>query len=239
MIWWWGSGLQLELTKPLTRALVRDIENSYPAASVMVTSLLREMNGQNPKGQWYGCRMMQSWSSQGFRECMWARTWPWAGPLATAWKKSLENDTGKMQEQTCNLWTDYQGCPVLLFFSIFNCTRNCTDYWCAHRWFATFLGHPGAGRDAFSNLRTVEFEDDGPIGLEIQWTAPPVVAAVVPGGAGEAALIQQGQAILDINGRQMLVTWCTAFNSRQNRLKPCYRFVWHHPYRAFFSHAVK
>lgn len=32
-----------------------------------------------------------------------------------------------------------------------------------------------------------------------------VVVAVVPGGAGEAAAIQPGQAIFEINGRQMIV----------------------------------
>ena len=32
-----------------------------------------------------------------------------------------------------------------------------------------------------------------------------VVVAVVPGGAGEAAFVQPGQAILDINGCQMMV----------------------------------
>lgn len=54
-----------------------------------------------------------------------------------------------------------------------------------------------------SSERSVEFQE-GPIGLEIQWTAPPVVVAVVPGGAGEAAFVQPGQAILDINGCQMM-----------------------------------
>lgn len=35
--------------------------------------------------------------------------------------------------------------------------------------------------------------------------AAKVVVAVVPGGAGEAAAIQPGQAIFEINGRQMIV----------------------------------
>ena len=41
------------------------------------------------------------------------------------------------------------------------------------------------------------------------------MVAVVPGGAGEAAAIQPGQAIFEINGRQMMVKnsvdamiWC-------------------------------
>ena len=42
-----------------------------------------------------------------------------------------------------------------------------------------------------------------PCGLAVR--SAQVVVAVVPGGAGEAAFVQPGQAILDINGCQMMV----------------------------------
>ncbi|CAK9019957.1 unnamed protein product [Durusdinium trenchii] len=61
---------------------------------------------------------------------------------------------------------------------------------------------PGLGGPQCRDVRAVEFAE-GPIGLEIQWTTPPVVVGVVPGGAGENASIQKGQALLEINGCPM------------------------------------
>eukprot|EP00931_Biecheleriopsis_adriatica_P105604 TRINITY_DN80164_c0_g1_i1.p1 TRINITY_DN80164_c0_g1~~TRINITY_DN80164_c0_g1_i1.p1 ORF type:complete len:433 (-),score=87.68 TRINITY_DN80164_c0_g1_i1:48-1346(-) len=53
-----------------------------------------------------------------------------------------------------------------------------------------------------ADFRDVEFSQ-GPLGLEIEWSVPPLVAAVVPGGAGERAGITAGRRLLRINGRDV------------------------------------
>ena len=52
--------------------------------------------------------------------------------------------------------------------------------------------------------RAVEFQE-GPLGLEIEWTAPPVVVALVEGGMAEALGVQVGLAVVRINEQDMSV----------------------------------
>eukprot|EP00930_Biecheleria_cincta_P088775 TRINITY_DN78025_c0_g1_i1.p1 TRINITY_DN78025_c0_g1~~TRINITY_DN78025_c0_g1_i1.p1 ORF type:complete len:437 (-),score=66.44 TRINITY_DN78025_c0_g1_i1:11-1321(-) len=53
-----------------------------------------------------------------------------------------------------------------------------------------------------TSSREVSFTE-GPLGLEIEWTAPPVIVRVFPDGPGESAGLEAGQQLLQINDRDV------------------------------------
>lgn len=59
-----------------------------------------------------------------------------------------------------------------------------------------------ADADQDISSREVSFAE-GPLGLEIEWTAPPVIVRVLPDGPGETAGLETGQQLLQINGRDV------------------------------------
>ncbi|CAE7948299.1 unnamed protein product, partial [Symbiodinium sp. KB8] len=60
----------------------------------------------------------------------------------------------------------------------------------------------GDKRGQIENLRSVDFET-GPLGLEIEWSAPPVLLAVASDGAAAKAGLIAGQVVVEINGRDV------------------------------------
>lgn len=72
------------------------------------------------------------------------------------------------------------------------------------------FGKRGGGAEKLEGPRAPESVVDvkfgsGPLGMEIEWSVPPVVTGIVPKGAAEAAGVQMGQIIVRINGRDATV----------------------------------
>ena len=170
---------------------------------------------------------------------MLARMWASAGRLVTAWRKSLESDVRKMQDQSFQIQT------LLCFQKPFHpVRRKVRKFFGAERWVPRGPHWSGDSVDCPSSILEIVglsrnlgmaphfmerldsdrkemgrgnfiWNDDEPVGLfqASKWSnnsmwavwSAQVVVAVVPGGAGEAAFVQPGQAILDINGCQMMV----------------------------------
>ena len=161
-----------------------------------------------------------------------ARMWASAGRLVTAWRKSLESDVRKMQDQSFQIQTllcfqkpsetlpscEEKSAKVLRSGAL--SSKRAPLVWRFSGLPLQHLGDNGAvskfgmapllwkdrtqiGKRSPSGYFRPPNGQTTPCGLAVR--SAQVVVAVVPGGAGEAAFVQPGQAILDINGCQMMV----------------------------------